>query len=140
MVYRISYSDQLLLAKAMADLTIDSLMEFYGLTKMDYNEAISDKHLVEISESHCSRWEPLNPYLGMKRIIGDDINCGTGSEAEKRLNFFLKWKRVKGSAATYRTLLSALLAIDCREDAKSVCEMLISSSQEVRCCIACMVV
>ena len=58
-----------------------------------------------------------------------DIDQGPGGEDEKRRNFFFKWRDTKGSGATYKTLISALLEIDCREDAENVCKLCIQSSE-----------
>lgn len=60
----------------------------------------------------------------METIETDDIDKSSSDEKVKRRNFFNEWKNREGSGTTYGKLLSALLAIKCRDDAESVCEML----------------
>lgn len=54
----------------------------------------------------------------------DDIDRKSVSEDEKRATFFAKLKEKKGSGATYEVLISALLGIECVDDAESVCKLL----------------
>ncbi len=46
-------------------------------------------------------------------------------EKEKRHTFLIKWRDVKGSEATYRNLIQALLTIESVEDAEEVCKLLV---------------
>ena len=96
----------------MTDL--DSLSKQYKLKKEDVGKKISDIHLDKISHSCCSQWKRLPPYLDMERI----------SEDEKRSSFFSKWVDEKGSDATYGKLISALLKMECKNDAEKVCELI----------------
>ena len=52
---------------------------------------------------------------------------------EASSSFFSKWKEAKGSGATYRALISALLKIKCVEDAEGVCELLKNSPPSKLC-------
>ena len=52
-------------------------------------------------------------------------------EDEKRATFFAKWKEAKGSDATYKALISALLEIGCAEDAECVCKLLKPASKHL---------
>lgn len=104
------------------------LVLLYSLNEDKYNRKISDKHFDEVSRSHCSRWRSLRARLEMKNIVVDDIDRAPGAdEDEKRLSFFSKWKQKRGSKATYKCLISALLEIECVEDAEGVCKMLKNS-------------
>lgn len=97
--------------------------------KRDWNQRVSDQHIEKFSRSHGKKWRSLPPYLELETIAVDDIdrNPRTLTEEEKRHAFFSKWKHVKGSRATYRRLVGALLKIQCREDAENLCEMLKTS-------------
>ena len=66
----------------------------------------------------------LPSHLGVPQIYVHDINRNSTEESERRSNFFFGWKELKGSAATYKALITALLDIDCREDAEGVCRFL----------------
>lgn len=100
------------------------LMERYQLKDEDCNKQVSDKHLEELSRTHCLKWSRLPAYLGMDTTMVEDIERKRVDEDEKRHIFFKKWKEKNGSAATYKTLIAALMNVDCREDAEYVCELL----------------
>ena len=85
-----------------------------------YNQKISDSHLVAISTIHCAKWRLLPPDLGLENIVKEDIDRQTGSETEKRHNFFTEWKQQKGASATYSALITALQKIGCQSDAEYV--------------------
>lgn len=102
---------------------LPSLLLLYGLKEEDCNRQISDRDIDVLSRSSCTKWRSLPTYLGMPSIIASDIARGPGSEEEKRSAFFQKWKHTKGSAATYRVLIGALLHIQCRDDAERVCDL-----------------
>ena len=85
------------------------------------NKQVSDAHLEDISRSCCSGWRSLPSRLEMRKIVVEDIDRLQGlSEEEKRLYFFKQWKSEKGSEATYKKLIDALVKIKCREDAEKV--------------------
>lgn len=84
---------------------------------------MSDRHLEKISRSLCKEWKRLYPYLGMTSIEVHDIVCKQVEENVKRHAFFLKWKE-KGSKATYKALLGALLEINSRDDSEGICKLL----------------
>ena len=111
------------------EVTLSLLVERYGLSEEMYHYKISDEHLGDISLSYCSRWRDLPSRLGMKKIVVDDLdkNHTLVDEDMKRSSFFSKWKEAKGSRATYKALISALLQIKCVEDAEGVCELLKNS-------------
>ena len=101
-----------------------TLLEQYELTEDDCNQKISDYHCSEISRTLCGGWRGLPSHLGVPQIYVHDINRNSTEESERRSNFFFGWKELKGSAATYKALIAALLDIDCREDAEGVCRFL----------------
>ena len=100
------------------------MMDFHGVSEAAYSKQVSDKHLVDISHSCCGQWRTLPSGLEMRTIMAEDIDRSALDEAGKRLAFLKKWKQVKGMSATYRQLISALLEIDCRDDAECVCKLL----------------
>ncbi len=102
-------------------VTVNYLMERYSLTEDKCSQPISDYHLNKI---HCSKWKQLPCYLGLDKIVAGDVSRDCATEEEKRFEFFSKWKETRGSDATYKSLISALLDCQCREDAESVCKLL----------------
>ena len=101
------------------------LLELYHLSEQNCKKQVTDQHLEEISSSCCSKWKSLRPHMEMEEIVEHDIDASpVGGPEGKRRAFFFKWKNMKGSGATYRVLITALLKIRCREDAESVCKLL----------------
>ena len=101
--------------------SLNQILNDYQLAEKDCNVPVSDLHLKEISQSYYwnrTNWKSLPAHLKMIEIEVDD------SEQEKRHAFLREWKAVKGSDATYKNLINALLAIECRQDAEGVCKLL----------------
>ena len=118
---------------------VSALLECYQLGEEVCNQQMTDRHLGEIASSYCRRWRTLRAELGLKSIVEHDIDCSNpGDEEGKRNAFFDKWKLMKGSTATYKVLISALLEIECRDDAEGVCKVLKQSlhkkAEEERSC------
>ena len=90
-------------------------------------KTVSETHMEEISHSYCSKWKLLYCHLEVDRIVVSDVDLMRASEREKRHAFLVMWKEKKGSDATYKRLLYALLKTGCREDAEGVCKLLIST-------------
>ena len=105
---------------------LSTLLLLYKLSAGVCREQVSDVHLEQISRSHCKDWRKLPPHLELEDIIVSDIDRKQVivSEDEKRQEFFFSWKRRKGSGATYEHLIGALLMIECRQDAESICKLL----------------
>lgn len=97
------------------DLT--SILERFGLSLQDVDRVMSDAHLERFSGSCCKRWERLPPHLQLESYVADDISSSSNTPEVKRYTFLRKWKKIQGSNATYKQLLSALLVIESREDA-----------------------
>ena len=100
------------------------LIQHQGLNEENCEEAVSDEHLEIISRSCCKQWKSMPPQLKVDTIEAEDIDKSKGEEREKRLKFLLKWKEIKGSKATYRQLITALLKMKCGEEAERVCKVL----------------
>ena len=106
----------------------DDLMKIHGLTDDDCNCEIKKVHLQEISCALCERWRELPACFKMPKITSKDIERDFKSEKERRRAFLFQWRDRDGSAATYKRLISALLDINCRDDAEGVCKLLKTSS------------
>lgn len=112
----------------MAHITLlAELMKQYGLTGKDCNKPVSDSHLECISRSSCKHWKSLPAHLGLETITAEDSDRKYADPGSKRYDFFQKWQQMKGSGATYKQLVLALLIINCRQDAEAVCNVLKSS-------------
>ena len=107
----------------MAEISLASLVKQYNLGE-DVKGKITDVHLEVISRSYCGKWKRLPSHLNMESVVVDDIDRLAIDEDEKRLKFLSTWKTTKGSDATYKKLISALLKIKCVYDAEGVCEIL----------------
>ncbi len=108
------------------DTLLDTLLDNYELTDEECCMQVSDIHLDQFSSNCCSNkeWTFLPPYLEVEGTVVADINHENLSGKEKRLCFFKQWKQIKGSDATYRALISALLQINRRSDAEYLCNLL----------------
>ena len=101
------------------------MIEHFKLSEADFNCQVSDCHIEKISNFFCEKWSSLPPYLEMEAIVARDINRDhPGEEREKRCSFLKKWKKMKGLKATYKSLIHALLEVECREEAEGVCKLL----------------
>lgn len=105
---------------------MEALLVHYNLQERDISQQISDGHIQDLSLSDCSKWRSLPGYLGLHSSVVDDINRDPIAleEGEKRKKFLEKWKKVKGSDASYKSLICALLKIECRQDAESVLKLI----------------
>lgn len=108
----------------IGNTTVKSLMKQFGLEEKDCNGEVADAHLEEFTHHHGEDWRSLPAYLKMKNIVVRDIERKPCGEREKRLTFFIEWKSLVGSGATYKKLVHALLKIKCKQDAEAVCKML----------------
>ena len=105
-------------------LPVSELMSRHGLSDEDCDKIISNAHLESISRSCCKEWKSLPPHLKLETIVAKDIDKTSVNEKEKRYDFLLQWKEIKGAQATYKQLLAALLKIRCTQDSEKVCEIL----------------
>lgn len=107
------------------------LQSTHGLSERELDRQVSDKDLERISRSCCKHWKFLPAYLELEAILALDIDRKGVDEREKRHEFLLKWREIKGSAATYKQLISALLEIKSVEDAERVCVLVKESTHEL---------
>ena len=113
---------------------LDAFKHRYELTEDDLNQEISDSLLNQIALEHCACWKFLPPHLDLGNITVSDttLSVPSSSERDKRLEFFQRWKRTKGSEATYKKLVAALLNIGEQQDAEMVCKLLKQSCQSTQ--------
>ena len=100
------------------------LIKKHKLSVEDCDKKVSGAHLEIISRSSCKHWERLPSHLEMNDIVVSDVRRTQIDEEGKRLEFLRKWREQKGSKATYKQLVLALLKIECRDDAEKVCEII----------------
>ena len=96
----------------------------YQLTEANISRRVTDKHIAEISLSYCKKWRLLLSQFEMKNIVADDIGSKNIDADEMRQLFLSKWKEEKGSEATYKVLLSALLKIKQKKETEGVCKLI----------------
>ena len=117
----LSYLDQ----SKVSDKIIRSLCVHFELADQDLDKVISDFHLDEIAQTRdIINWKSLPSLLGLRDNVAKDIDKDFTKDFDKRREFFQRWKRIKGSEATYRSLVKALLDINQRHEAEHVCKLL----------------
>ena len=108
----------------MSDEVISTLCTHFELADQELDRVIGDLHLEEIARKRCTYWKSLPSRLGLQDIVAKDVDKDFPMEFDKRREFFQQWKKIKGSEATYRCLVKALLTIDQRHDAEYVFKLL----------------
>ena len=108
----------------MSDKVISTLCANFELSCQELDKVISDLHLDKIAQTRCTYWQSLPSRLGLPDIIANDIDKDFSKELDKRREFFHQWKQIKGSEATYRNLVKALLDFSKRLDAEYVLKLL----------------
>lgn len=103
--------------------SVITLCNKYKITESECKEEVCDSLLEKISRSLTGEWRSLPCCLQMGSSLVD-IDRNPGTEIEKRLSFLRLWHQRKGSDAIYKTLISALLEIECMLDAENVCKLL----------------
>lgn len=112
------------MAEAAVPSVLNSLIRQYQLPDVEYDKAPTKTYLDKISNIPFSQWRLLPPPLEIDSSVVDTIDHDITDERVRRREFFNQWKQSKGSDATYRKLISALLDIGCREEAEKVCRLL----------------
>ena len=108
---------------------LKSLLEHCRLKEEDCSKKVTDKHLQKIC-SFCTKWRDLYPHLDMKQIDVSSAERDGNDEDEKRQRFLDRWQSKKGRDATYEKLMRGLLEIERKEEAESVCELLLATAQQ----------
>ena len=97
----------------------ETLLLEYGLTEEICNRPISFSHLKDIASSCCGRRGALHAHLGLPSGLVKEIDSTLCSEISIK-----NGKKIKGSEATYKKLITAYLKIDCRHDADYTCGLI----------------
>ena len=103
------------------------MITHFQLTEEDCKREISDTDIVKIARSLHGKWKTqLPPILGLESTVVTDIVGAPEyiTEEDRRIAFFKEWKQQNGFDTTYEILISALLEVECRQDAESVCKIL----------------
>ena len=107
-------------------MSMENVLTQYELTEDDCMKKITDKDLDSICNTCSFPYGRMAPHLKVEQACAEDIKQDTNlrSESDRRSSLLKKWKQSKGSEATYKALLSALLGIERREDAEVICKLL----------------
>ena len=103
---------------------VSTLCEELKLADQGLDKQISEVHFDEIAQTRDINWKFLPSRLGLQDVTAKDIDKDYSNELEKRRELFRKWKQIKGSEATYRSLVRALLDIKQRDNAEYVLKLL----------------
>ena len=113
------------MAVAARSSSASKLLDQFGLCEEEYKKKVTDRHLLAISRSYFEKWKSLYPYLDMEQIDVTNAEQDGNGEENERQKFLERWKKKKGGDATYMKLISALLEVECKNDAEGVCELLL---------------
>ncbi len=104
---------------------LGSTLDRYQLTEEDVVKQVSDLHLQDIVRSKAIEWECLPVRLGMENptTVVKDIKDEVQDSPKRRAEFFSRWQKEKGTGASYKSLVNALLRINCKLDAEYVCQL-----------------
>ena len=72
---------------------------------------VSDTHVTTIADEYLTNWEELSPYLGLTKQHDTDIRKDFKEHSYQKRQALLKWKKIKGKAATYRAFITAATAV-----------------------------
>ena len=97
-------------------------MREFELTEEDSEQPISDPNLEEISRTSivAQSGDHCLPILNYQITWWVTSNVIARMRKRGETTSFFTWKHKKGTRATYRKLVCALLKIDCRRDADSL--------------------
>jgi hypothetical protein len=110
---------------------LSSVLNHFEISDVESRSQVTDNYLEKISRFYCVKWRLLPSYLTMGDIVVNDVSREhPHRESEQRFYFFKEWKDTRGLEATYRSLINALLEINCRRDAESVCQLLKDQLQQ----------
>ena len=102
--------------------TLEGLVREFRIPPKLLNQKCSEEHLKSISL--FLGWRRVVPHLGLSKMDIEAIEVEKRTEDERRLEVLQKWKMKYGSKATYKSLITVLLAIENAEDAEGVCALL----------------
>ena len=90
---------------------------------------VSDTHLAEIVRKYLRNWEELAPRLELTPVQEEEIRNTYSRYGDQKRESLRLWRRIKGSAATYRALIAAAVAISNEQLADNIRDLLRASGQ-----------
>ena len=107
----------------MADITIDELAAQAGIKDINLDQQCFNDDLL-LLYNLCDPWELIGQHLKLTHPQISAVDGDNKTIDEKRLGVLQKWKETFAHKATYRVLLTALLACGKAEQALEVCKIL----------------
>ena len=112
------------------EVVYDELLDCFKLKDEELSTAITDLHLQKISTDIISEdWGMLNPHLDMADIAVSDARTAYQNATDQRLEYLKKWKREKGSDATYKKMIVACLNISNKSYAEAICALFMKTHE-----------
>jgi len=107
------------------ELGVTDLLQQFQLKEEEAILPITDIHIEDICRTQSIPWQSL-PFvlLDNPRTVVSDIKSERKPEVDNRLHFFSEWRKQKGSGASYKELITALLYLTSREHAEYVCHLM----------------
>ena len=105
----------------MAQFTADELADQAGVRNLD-QECTNDDFLH--LHKFCDPWELTGQHLKLTPSQISAVDGDYRTIDQKRLGVLQKWKETFAHKATYRVLITALLACEKAEQALEVCKIL----------------
>ena len=103
-------------------ISSDDLAARFGLGADELRKPCEERLFSNLA-NFINPWREIFSSL-LSRIDIDDINNENNSEQAKRIAALHKWKERKGSEATYKILVRALLDNGVMDQAESMCKLL----------------
>ena len=91
---------------------------------------VSDTDVATIAAEYLTSWEELSPYLGLTKQHETDIRKDFKEHSNQKRQALLKWKRIKGVAATYRAFIDAATAVSNKDLVDKVKAMLTGTREK----------
>lgn len=68
---------------------------------------VSDLDIATIAANYLTKWEDLSPFLDLTPQHETNIKNTYGDYSVQKRQILLKWREIKGNAASYRALITA---------------------------------
>jgi len=106
-------------------ISLQDLKEKYHLSEDQLNKEVSDEHLRAVSRI-IDDHKIVGPELGLTEQEMTAINRDNETHDLKKGAMLRQWKQKYSWKATYKNLVEALLKCSRANDARRVCELLIT--------------
>ena len=113
----------------MAKITIDELVVQAGIEVINLDQQCNNDDFLTLYE-FCDPWELIGQHLKLTRSQISAVDGDNKTMDQKRLGLLQKWKDTFAHKATYRVLVTALLACGKAEQALEVCKTLALAQQK----------